>query len=243
MTRPLYWAVIPAAGAGRRMGGPIPKQYLQLQGRTVLDHAIGRLLSVGRIRGVRVALSSQDEHWQESRFAADARVVRVAGGVERCHSVRNALHDLATGPAAATDWVLVHDAARPCVRPEDIERLMDRLDGHPVGGLLASPIHDTVKQVDEGNRVRATLPRESLWRAFTPQMFRIGVLLDALEQALSAGRLVTDEAGAMELAGLAPLLVEGSPDNIKITRPGDLALAGFLLRQQEIQDTTGAGES
>ncbi len=231
MTGPCYWAVVPAAGAGRRMGGAVPKQYLPLAGGSVLDHTIERLLSVPRIDGLLVALSTDDERWAGSRFAADPRVTRVAGGEERCHSVLNALRALA-GRADADDWVLVHDAARPCVRPADIDRLIERLRDHPVGGLLAGPLHDTVKRADDLGQIAATLPRETLWRAFTPQMFRLGPLARALEQALADGYLVTDEASAMEHAGFAPLLVEGNPDNIKITRPGDLALAEFFLDRQ-----------
>ena len=234
---PACWAVVPAAGVGRRMGGAIPKQYQWLQGRTILDRTIARLLEVPRIRQVRVVVSMEDGWWDESRFSDDPRVRRVTGGAERCHSVLNALRALA-GSADAGDWVLVHDAARPCVRTGDIERLIERVSEHPVGGLLAVPLHDTIKQATGEGEVQATLPRESLWRAFTPQMFRLGELTRALEQALDAGHLVTDEAGAMELMGRRPLLVEGAADNIKITRPEDLALAGFYLEQQRLRGAT-----
>jgi len=214
------------------MGGPVPKQYLLLQGRTILDRTIARLLKVPQISRIQVVVSEDDGWWGESLFSDHPRVVRVAGGAERCHSVLNALHALTTS-AVADDWVLIHDAARPCVRPSDIERLIATLADHPVGGLLAVPLHDTIKQATQQHTVQATLPRESLWRAFTPQMFRLGQLTQALEQALGSGQLVTDEASAMELAGRQPLLVEGAADNIKITRPEDLALAAFYLQRQK----------
>jgi len=231
---PVCWAIVPAAGVGRRMGSEAPKQYLLLQGQTILDRTIGRLLEVPQIRQLRVVVSADDGWWGASLFSADSRVVRVTGGAERCHSVLNALHALST-TASADDWVLVHDAARPCVRPADIGRLIAALSGHSVGGLLAVPLHDTIKQATSEGRVQATLPRETLWRAYTPQMFRLGELTQALKQALGAGQRVTDEASAMELAGWQPLLVEGAADNIKITRPEDLELAAFYLQRQRAE--------
>jgi 2-C-methyl-D-erythritol 4-phosphate cytidylyltransferase len=241
MTRePRYWAVVPAAGAGRRMGAEMPKQYLELLGRPVLDHTLDRLVGHPRIAGVLVALSADDRRWAGSAFCGHPRVTRVAGGAERCHSVRNALAALA-GFAALDDWVLVHDAARPCLRRGDLDRLLERLSGHPVGGLLGMPVRDTMKRASSLGEVEATVPREGLWHAYTPQMFRLGQLRQALDQALDAGQLVTDDASAMELAGLRPLLVEGHPDNIKITRPADLGLAAFHLAQQEREDAYRSG--
>jgi len=216
------------------MGGEVPKQYLLLQGQTILDRTIGRLLEVPQIHQLQVVVSADDGWWGASLFRDDSRVVRVTGGAERCHSVLNALHALPMA-ASSDDWVLVHDAARPCVRPADIGRLIAMLAGHSMGGLLAVPLHDTIKQATREGSVLATLPRETLWRAYTPQMFRLGELTRALEQALGAGQEVTDEASAMELAGRQPLLVEGAADNIKITRPEDLALAAFYLQQQRAE--------
>lgn len=231
MTRkPVFWAVLPAAGVGRRMGSDVPKQYLMLNGRPVIEHALSPLVEHPLIAGVVVALSSDDDWWHATSFAQHPAVQRAAGGVERCHSVLNAL-DLLADLAAADDWVLVHDAARPCLHRDDLDRLISQLDNHPVGGLLALPLHDTVKRANDAHQVVETLPRESLWRAFTPQMFRYGLLRSALTSALQRGALVTDEASAIELAGYVPLLVEGRPDNIKITRPEDLALAAFYLDQ------------
>lgn len=228
-----FWAVVPAAGAGRRMASEIPKQYLPLLGRQVIEHTLERLLSHDQVEGIYVVVSSGDEWWSATAFAGHPRVFTVRGGAERCHSVLNALECLRQS-AKDQDWVLVHDAARPCLHRDDLERLIGTLAKDPVGGLLAAPLHDTIKQADDQGQVLATLPRERLWRAFTPQMFRLGVLLKALTQALTKGLLVTDDASAMELAGYAPRLLEGRSDNIKITRPEDLALAEFYLTRQSL---------
>jgi 2-C-methyl-D-erythritol 4-phosphate cytidylyltransferase len=226
-----FWAVVPAAGAGRRMASDIPKQYLPLLGRRVIEHTLQRLLSHHKIEAVYVAISSGDEWWSATSFAYHLQVIPVPGGVERCNSVLNALQCLRQ-TAEDTDWVLVHDAARPCIHWDDLEQLIGTLAKDPVGGLLAVPLHDTIKQADDQGRVLATLPRERLWRAFTPQMFRLGELTTALTHALRKGLLVTDDASAMELAGYTPRLLEGRSDNIKITRPEDLALAEFYLSRQ-----------
>jgi 2-C-methyl-D-erythritol 4-phosphate cytidylyltransferase len=231
MTASHYWAVVPAAGVGKRMASAIPKQYLPLAGRTVIDQTLGRLLNHPQIQALFVALSEQDGWWSDSAFAADPRVTRVVGGSERCHSVLNAL-DALSAVAAEDDWVLVHDAARPCLRSSDLDQLIERLSSHPVGGLLGVPVRDTMKRTDSTDEVTGTVSREALWHAFTPQMFRLGPLRSALKQALERGEMVTDEASAIELAGLQPLMVEGHADNIKITCPEDLALANFFLQQQ-----------
>lgn len=223
--------MIPAAGVGRRMGALIPKQYLELAGRPVIDWSLGLFLDHPRISGVLVSLDPGDGYWQQTAFADHPRVRRVPGGAERCRSVLNAL-DLLARETDEADWVLVHDAARPCLRGGDLDRLLEALINHPVGGLLGVPVRDTMKQVGETGAVRSTVPREDLWHAFTPQMFRLGLLRRALHAALEQGRLVTDDAGAVELMGLEPVLVEGHADNIKITRPEDLLLAGFYLEQQ-----------
>ncbi len=226
-----YWAVIPAAGVGRRMGASVPKQYLELAGCPVIEWALGLFLDHPQISGVSVALDPEDRFWPRTAFADHPRVRRVDGGSERCHSVLNAL-DLLVREAEATDWVLVHDAARPCLRRDDLDRLLSALPDHPVGGLLGVPVRDTMKQVTEGSAVCRTVSRDALWHAFTPQMFRLGLLHRALLAVLEQDRLVTDDAGAVELLGLEPVLVEGHADNIKITRPEDLPLADFYLRQQ-----------
>ncbi|VAX07960.1 2-C-methyl-D-erythritol 4-phosphate cytidylyltransferase [hydrothermal vent metagenome] len=226
--QPNFWAVVPAAGVGRRMGGAIPKQYLQLNGRPVIEYTLERLLSHPKIHQVMVALSPTDQWWPDTTYADNPDVIRVDGGMERCHSVLNALHTLGKS-AAIDDWVLVHDAARPCLRREDIDRLIEQLASHPVGGILGTQVRDTMKRADESNQIQKTVCRKGLWHAFTPQMFRFGLLRDALSEALEQGQQVTDEASAMELTGQMPMLVEGHADNIKITRPEDLALAEFYL--------------
>jgi 2-C-methyl-D-erythritol 4-phosphate cytidylyltransferase len=212
------------------MASAIPKQYLSLRGRMVLDHALATLLAHPPIRGAVVAVNAGDVGWQASSFAADARVSWVEGGAERCQSVLNALDALA-GKAAKADWVLVHDAARPCLHPADLDRLFAIVPSHPVGGLLAVPVRDTMKRADASGDVVATVDRNGLWHAYTPQMFRYGLLRDALRRALDDDVPVTDEAAAVERLGLAPRLVEGRPDNIKVTRPEDLPLADFFLGQ------------
>ena len=236
MTSPQrYWAVVPAAGVGKRMGSPIPKQYLELNGRLVIEQTLQRLLGHNAIQAVYVALSEQDEWWPDTAFARDPRIVRVAGGAERCLSVLNAIEALG-GVAAEDDWVLVHDAARPCLRLEDVDRLIELGSVHAAGGLLGIPVRDTMKRTNEAAEVSRTVAREQLWHAYTPQMFRLGQLHHALMVAISEQSMVTDEASAMELAGFHPLMVEGHADNIKITRPEDLALAAFFLRQQMKQE-------
>ncbi|HEC20103.1 MAG TPA: 2-C-methyl-D-erythritol 4-phosphate cytidylyltransferase [Gammaproteobacteria bacterium] len=237
---PKYWAVIPAAGVGTRMAADRPKQYLPLAGRTVLEHSLDRLLNHPLISGAVVAISGDDEYWAGLEYR-HAKPLRVApGGAERCDSVRNALRVLLE-TAQADDWVLVHDAARPCVRETDISQLIARCTQHPVGGILAVAARDTLKQAAESREdtaisstiatttIATTIDRSHLWHAQTPQMFRLGVLHDVLSRARAAGVSLTDEASALEWAGQAPLLVEGHEDNIKITRPGDLALAEFFL--------------
>ena len=227
---PKYWAVVPAAGAGKRMGAELPKQYLPLGDRTVLEQTLDTLLDCPRLSGLVLALSRDDEHWPaiEPRYAT-APLQRVAGGAERCHSVLNSLDHLAAH-TDANDWVLVHDAARPCVRIEDIDRLIATLETGEQGGLLGVPVADTMKRVDGQQAVTATVDRDDLWHAYTPQMFRLGELRAALRAAIAAGKTVTDEANAMELAGFSPRMVQGSRDNIKITLPADLALAAFYLQ-------------
>ena len=238
MTEPARWVVVPAAGVGKRMGSAVPKQYLDLNGRPVIDHTIERLLFHPAIDGLCVALSDEDTFWSGTEFAGHPDLVTVPGGHERCFSVLNALGRLGER-ARADDWVLVHDAARPCVRSGDIDHLIDLVQGHPVGGLLGMPVRDTMKRTDSVDRVEATIERNHLWHAFTPQMFRLGLLHDAMKAALDAGFLVTDESSAIEWAGHRPIMVEGHADNLKITHPDDLPLAGFFLARQRSEPSTG----
>lgn len=231
MSSASYWVVIPAAGVGRRMGTDMPKQYLPLAGRTVIEHTLARTLQHPSVAGGYIALGAEDAWWDDTGYVNHPDLVRVDGGEERCHSVRNALLAM-EGRVDADDWVLVHDAARPCVRRADIDRLIETVDDHPVGGLLGLPVHDTMKRTDDADQVISTVARERLWHAFTPQMFRYGLLLETLQTALLDGVQVTDEASAIEHAGHRPLMIEGHADNIKITRPEDLALASYYLAQR-----------
>jgi 2-C-methyl-D-erythritol 4-phosphate cytidylyltransferase len=224
-------AVIPAAGVGSRMGADIPKQYLQLAGKTVIERTLERLLQLPGLANIVVALGEADPIWPGLEIRNDSRLHTVNGGKERADSVLNGLYKLRQ-LADDDDWVLVHDAARPCVRLAEIDLLIETCLNREQGGILATPVHDTMKRSDSQNRIVGTVPRENLWHACTPQLFRIGELTEAIESALDSGYPVTDEASAMERAGQQPLLVECSLANIKITRPDDLALAEFYLRSE-----------
>jgi len=224
-----HWAVIPAAGSGMRMGSSIPKQYLSLAGRTVIERVLDVLLAEPAIAGVTVAVASDDPYWQRYLPGSRHKPVRIAsGGETRAHSVLNALLTL-DEELEDQDWVLVHDAARPCLHPRDISLLLHTIGDDPVGGILATPVADTLKRVDEDRQVTATPDRSDLWRAFTPQMFRYGLLKEALQAALAAGEPPSDEAGALERLRKPVKVVEGRGDNIKITRPDDIALAEAIL--------------
>ncbi len=229
---PAYWFIVPAAGSGRRMGSEKPKQYLQINNKTILDHSLSRLLAVQQLAGIVLALDADDTEFSQSQYAQHEKIIRVAGGKERADSVLAGL-DYLQDKIAADDWVLVHDAARPCIRPDEIEQLQAQLQDDPVGGILAVPVADTLKRVD-ANIILQTVDRSVLWQAQTPQMFRYGVLYQALTHALQNQLSVTDEASAVEQAGLSAKIVQGRSDNIKITRPADLDLAEFILQKQEL---------
>jgi len=225
-----YWVIVPAAGSARRMtGAAVPKQYLQLCGRSVIEWAIAPFLERADCEQIVVVHAADDRHWPEQSLACNPKILTATGGAERVDSVRAGLRALAQY-AAEQDWVLVHDAARPCLRAADLSRLIDELSGDGVGGLLGAPVVDTLKRADASDRVQATVSRASLWRALTPQMFRYGVVDRALRAAHDAGTAPTDEAQAVEALGLEPKLVRGDPDNIKITLPEDIERAARLLR-------------
>lgn len=226
-----FWVIVPAAGSARRMGSAVPKQYLPLAGRTVIEWSLAPFLAHERAAGVVVALASQDQRWSQTSLATDLKITTAIGGAERMDSVLAGLRAL-QDRVAPEDWVLVHDAARPCLPTSDLERLLSELSEDAVGGLLAAPVVDTLKRADAGDRVAETVPREKLWRALTPQMFRCHILRRALESALSRGVAVTDEAQAVEALGLQPKLVAGDADNIKITLPEDLLRAERILRSR-----------
>ena len=230
-----FWAVIPAAGSGRRMSGATkPKQYLPLAGRTVIEWALDPLLSHPGCSGVIVVLGSEDQHWQRLSTATDPRITTTYGGAERADSVRAGLAILRDRCNDA-DWVLVHDAARPCLPADDLQRLLHGVQDDQVGGLLAAPLVDTLKRADGSQRVAQTINREHLWRAQTPQMFRYGLLNQALAQAAEQRIAVTDDSQALELLGSQPLLVVGDADNIKITLTEDLQRAERILSHREGQ--------
>lgn len=260
-----YWLVMPAAGNGQRFRDsvtgaarepdlpvlnlpdlPVPKQYAPLLGRTVIEWALAPFVGDSRCAGIVVALAPSDPHWpliaERGRLSA---VWAVEGGADRAHSVRRGLAALA-GRAAPDDWVLVHDAARPCVARADLERLLAECGTHPVGGILAAPVADTLKGCEPDGAasstaaapaaaaraaIARTVDRAGLWRALTPQMFRHGRLCEALDAAFAAGRSPTDEAQALEWSGARPLAVAGSAANLKITTAEDLALAAAVLRE------------
>lgn len=234
-------AVVPAAGIGNRMQASLPKQYLPLHDRTVLAHSLGRLVCLPELQTVVVAVAPADRWWpQVQAEVSDPRIESCAGGNDRWQSVLNALDALAQC-VSDDDWVLVHDAVRPCVRVADIQRLLTAVErAGATGGLLAMPVSDTIKRASgdagmangaEWSRVEATVDRQHLWAACTPQVFRLGELRDCLRRAASANVALTDEASAMEWGGHAPLLVPCARDNIKITFPEDLALAELIIKQ------------
>lgn len=213
-----------------------PKQYLPLmRGQTVLEATLARLFTVPVIDHIHLVLADHDEYWPTLPLASDDRVIRVSGGRERCHSIMNALETIAA-KVSSDDLVLVHDAARPCVRTGDIEKLIEVCTMRETGGLLAVPVRDTMKLSTDSDAVfpdvENTLERSRMWHALTPQVFRFELLLSAMRKALQDGFEVTDESSAVEYLGHRPLLVEGHADNLKITRPEDLALARFYLEQQ-----------
>lgn len=233
MTIPRFWLIVPAAGIGQRMQSAVPKQYLRIQQRFLLDVTLSRLLAAYAFDGCMVPLHPDDCWWSSSDSAADARIRSCIGGEERADSVLAALQALAP-EADRDDWVLVHDVARPCLHPDDLQRLVTTLKNEPVGGLLATPVTDTLKRAVADTGCVADSPdRRQFWRAMTPQMFRFGLLKAALEDARLASAAVTDESSALEMSGYQPRLVTGRSDNIKVTTPGDLDLAAFILAGQE----------
>ena len=228
--RPRYFALIPAAGSGMRMGAGTPKQYAPLAGKPLLQHAVQVLCAHPRIEQVFVVLSPGDERFGACDWSAcgDRVSALFCGGETRAASVFNGL--LAVNDAVdGSDWVLVHDAARPCLTVAMVENLIAEVGADDAGGLLAVPVADTLKRADENGRVHQTVPREGLWQAQTPQMFRHRLLLDALDFAPQ----VTDEASAIETLGLLPRLVAADASNLKVTWPLDLQLAEWILQNRK----------
>lgn len=233
-----FIVIVPAAGVGKRMLASCPKQYLTIDNQTILSHTINRLLSHKNIAKVILALSDDDAYFAQTTLANNPNIIRVSGGNERVDSVLSGLQTI-----NEQEWVLVHDAARPCITHDDIDKLIEHCLANNSGGLLASPVVDTMKlainnkvnkvnNANEAIHVSETIDRSSLWHAFTPQMFKVKELKQAIEQAQAKGLKITDESSAIESIGLPCLLVSGRRDNIKITRPEDLVLASFYLKQQ-----------
>ena len=229
------WAVLPAAGIGRRMGSSIPKQYLSIDGAPLILHSLRRLSAVKKIEKIVVVIHPEDSRWAELEKSIKEefgnRIITVMGGDERYQSVLNGLTAL-TEFAGKDDWVLVHDAVRPCVRTSDIENLIQKVSLHSIGGLLGSPVDNTLKRVDKELTVIETVDRESYWNALTPQMFRFALLKESIQTVVVSGEQVTDEAAAMEVAGFKPIMIAGQKDNIKITVEADLVLASQILKNQ-----------
>jgi 2-C-methyl-D-erythritol 4-phosphate cytidylyltransferase len=213
------------------MRAGMPKQYLPLLGRPVIQHTLAHLCAHPRVRGVLVGVAADDTYWQPASIAAPKLLGTYTGGATRAQTVLNGLRALAAH-AAPDDWVMVHDAVRPCLRTGDVDALIAAATASAAGALLALPVSDTVKRVDGSNLVLETVARTNLWRALTPQMFRIDRLEAALRLGVARGVEITDEASAIEAAGGHPVVVAGHPDNIKITMPEDLPLAELFLRQQ-----------
>lgn len=222
------WVAIPAGGSGSRMASSVAKQYLPLAGKTVLEHTLA-VFSGSRFSGVAVALAADDNLGQEILSSFGPKALVAVGGSERSDSVANALETLAEQGANDNDWVLVHDAARPCLPVADLNKLIAALDGDEIGGLLAVPVRDTLKSSRDGQHADKTVDRSPLWQALTPQMFRLGLLRKALAHCADNHLPVTDEASAIEQLGHKPKLVAASPVNLKITWPEDIALAEKLL--------------
>lgn len=230
------WAVIPAAGRGSRMQQDIPKQYLRFQGKSILEHCLDRLLSHPAIDGAVIVLEADDRRWEEISYSSNKTVFIAGGGVERQHSVYNGLTMLQFRYGNDV-IVLVHDAVRPLVEHDDLDRVIAAARAHTAGAILAAPLNDTLKLQNEDLEIARTLPREGLWRALTPQVFHLQVLLNALRRVIDDEIAITDDAQAVELAGYSPALVAGSGENLKITMPGDLALAERIwLNQRNQQD-------
>jgi 2-C-methyl-D-erythritol 4-phosphate cytidylyltransferase len=224
-----YFALVPAAGSGSRFGEPKPKQYQTLHGRTLLEHSVRALANQAAIQAIFIVLAPGDALYRHCDWQGieDKVCALYCGGPTRAASVFNgllAIHDQIDD----ADWVLVHDAARPCVTPMELARLIGEIGDHPIGGLLALPLTDTLKRADPNGEVETTVPRDALWRALTPQMFRYRPLIEALHTADRT--LITDESAAFERLGLRPRLVAGETTNIKVTYPADLLVARELLR-------------
>lgn len=237
-----YWVAMPAAGQGMRLGSDVPKQYLEIGGRPLIAWSLQAFVGDPRCLGVVVATAPGDPRWSGVRERLGCAVIDAVGGAQRGDSVAAALGALLARGAAPTDWVLVHDAARPCLTAHEVDTLLHAIEDHADGGLLALPLADTLKReqpvsvptCSAAHEVARTEPRDGLWRALTPQAFRLASLRDALAAAEGAGRSPTDESQAMEWAGYRPRLVPGAATNLKVTTRSDLDLAESILMRRSV---------
>lgn len=224
--------IIPAAGKGRRFNSEKAKQYLEIAGRPVLNHTLTCFSGLDAVRQIVLVTARDDQDWQALVTNSDHHLVQVEGGKERRDSVLNGLEYLHQSGMNEQGWVMVHDAARPCVTTEEITRLIDAVKHHDIGGILGLPVVDTLKEVEDGC-ITGTANRERFWRALTPQMFRFGILYKAMKHALDEGIAITDEAMAVEALGCSPLIVRGSEHNLKITYPDDCLIAEHYLHERK----------
>ncbi len=235
-----FWAIIPAAGVGHRMGAGIAKQYMPLADSTVIQESMSCFLRHPKISAITIALHAEDQSWSSLDIPANKPIYTVIGGVTRAHSVQIALQRIKR-EAKDDDFVLVHDAARPCLQYSDLDSLLQKLVEDKVGGILAMPVSDTIKQANAKQKnsddvnIASTIDRTSLWKAYTPQMFRVATLDKALKYCFKNNIKITDEASAVEALGLNVKLILGREDNIKITRADDIALAEAIIKSQKLK--------
>tara|TARA_B100000029_G_scaffold90605_1_gene80405 strand:+ start:142 stop:843 length:702 start_codon:yes stop_codon:yes gene_type:complete len=225
-----YWVVIPAAGIGRRMGSNIPKQYVSVNGKTIVEHTIDNFIGRKEIENICIAISESDKHWPALPISKNKKIITTIGGSERYESVYNALCAL-KDKANDDDWVLVHDAVRPCLKKSIIDRLITDISSNDVGGILALPCFETMKKVNNNRYIEETINREIIWRAQTPQVFKYKKLLLAIEKAINENIHITDEAMAMELLNYKPIVIMGDEKNIKITHQTDLKHLELFLKE------------
>lgn len=231
MVSETLYAVVPAAGIGTRMGAEIPKQYLELQGKTILQHTLQTLTAFYSLEKIMVPISANDQWFANQPASNHEKIQTCQGGSERFESVLNGLNALIDQGAELDAWVMVHDVARPCIFPSDLEKLFSARSEQ--GAILALEVRDTMKRTDDEGRIIDTVERKHLWHALTPQLAPLGVLRDAISKCVSDGVSITDEASALEYVGLKPIAVAGHPSNIKVTRPEDLELAAFFLSHSD----------
>ena len=225
-----YWVVIPAAGIGKRMGDDIPKQYISVCGKTVIEHTIDNFISRNEIENICISISESDNYWPTLPISKNEKIITTVGGDERYESVYNGLRAI-QDKATENDWVLVHDAVRPCLKKSIIDRLITDISSHDVGGILALPCSETMKRVNNSNEVEETINRQTAWRAQTPQMFKYKKLLLAIEKVINEDIFITDEAMAMELSNHKPIVILGDENNIKITHKTDLKYLELFLEE------------